>query len=166
MTSINIKHLKWPYSHLYLSSSLSTTERTTGFLSTESSKGDRALVKNNRSRPYKWENYIQVNILVSLTSTKQQQKSILTPHRFTHNNPTSDDGYRPCRHHEVGEQVEDNVVTGWRVVSEADRRDKVNEECIALLSEVAIFFYQGPICQKTYNQIKLVGVHWAQKYPL
>lgn len=44
------KGMLWA-THLYLSRSFSTTERTTGFLSTESSKGERAFVKNLQSCP-------------------------------------------------------------------------------------------------------------------
>lgn len=44
--------------------------------------------------------------------------------------------------------MEDDGFIGWRVVSEADSGNKVNEEGIALLSEVASLFDQGPKSQK------------------
>ena len=46
----------------------------------------------------------------------------------------------------------DDGPAGWRVISEADSGDQVNEEGVALLSELGIPFDQGPNRQKHDTQ--------------
>lgn len=45
--------------------------------------------------------------------------------------------------------MKDDGFIGWRVVSEADGGDEVNEEGIALLSKEAISFDQSPRVKNT-----------------
>lgn len=62
--------------------------------------------------------------------------------------PTSENGNRVGLHHEKGQQMENDIWRGGRVVLEAHSGHQVNEESVALLPELSMLVDQYPTQNK------------------
>lgn len=142
-------------SHLYFKRSLSTTERTTGFLSTESSKGDSIFVRVCWFPGKGTIHGTQTNCNNRVNFTTLNGVGTFS---FFGNETTLD------FHHEEGQQMENNVWVGRRVVLKAHTGDQVDKEGVAPFSELRVLADRNPARHQRVHRYKDTDSYRGRKH--